>query len=58
MTKPTISRPKDRSLGAFKAWVTEIADRLVGKGKGGDISEAEWEKAWKEFWHEEKDTAD
>ncbi len=56
-TKPTLSRPKDKSLAAFKAWVTEIADRMFGKGKGGNIPEDEWERSWKEFWNGEETKA-
>lgn len=50
MNKPRLSRPKDKSLEAFKAGINEIADRMLGKGKGGDIPEDEWVRSWKEFW--------
>jgi len=28
-SKVTFSRPKDKSVGAYKAWIMEIAERLT-----------------------------
>lgn len=47
--KPTLSRPKDRSLQAFKAWVLEIADRM-GVKNGRDLTDDQWAARHKAFW--------
>ena len=44
------SRPKDRSFEAYKAWITEIAERLTTDKNKLKMTEAEWIQSWKEFW--------
>jgi len=49
--KVTLSRPKDKSLEAFKAWINELATRLTGSADDdGSMSEDDWKKAHEEFW--------
>ena len=48
----TMSRPKDRSLDAFKAWIMDIAGRLTTAKDGVRLTEAEWAEFWKDFWKE------
>jgi sulfur relay (sulfurtransferase) DsrC/TusE family protein len=45
----TFSRPKDKSLEAYKAWMSEIAARLTTQ-KSIKLTEEEWRKSWKDFW--------
>lgn len=44
--------PKDKSLEAYKIWVTEIAERLTTKKDTIELTEAEWMASWKEYWKE------
>ena len=53
--KVMISRPKDKGLEAFKAWMTEVMVGLRGEGGGSSISEERWEEAWAEFWRDKSD---
>jgi len=48
----TLSRPKDRSVEAYKAWMMEIASRLTTEPKAIKLTQAEWVASWKEFWTE------
>ena len=48
----TLSRPKDRSVEAYKAWMMEIAIRLTTEPKAIKLTQAEWVASWKEFWTE------
>ena len=50
--KVTSSGPQDKSLQAFKAWIIEIANRLTTNPSEIKLTEAEWNKYWKEFWSE------
>ena len=50
--KPTISRPKDNSLEAYKAWLMEIIKRLTKEGTEVRLTEDEWIASWKEYWEE------
>lgn len=46
------SRPKDRSLEAYKDWIHEIARRLTTRSTQIELTEAEWIVFWKDFWKE------
>ena len=48
----TLSRPKDRSVEAYKAWMMEIAGRLTTEPRAIKLTQAEWVASWKEFWTE------
>ena len=48
----TLSRPKDKSVEAYKAWMMEIARRLTTEPSAIKLSRAEWLANWKEFWTE------
>jgi hypothetical protein len=50
--KVTFSRPKDKSVEAYKAWVTEIAKRLTTQHTIIKLTEAEWVANCEEFWRE------
>lgn len=52
----TYTRPLDRSLEAYKAWIQNMVIRLGGSG--GDMTDAEWEAAWREFWSDTGDETD
>ena len=43
----TLSRPKDKSLEAFKAWIKEINKKFGGKET---LTDAQYEAGWKKFW--------
>jgi hypothetical protein len=46
----TSSRPKDESLEAYKAWISDIASRLTTKKTTITFTEEEWIENWQEFW--------
>lgn len=46
------SRPKDQSLEAYKAWITEIANRLTTQKTAINLTEEEWIENWEEFWEQ------
>lgn len=48
--KFAVSRPKDRSLKAYKAWMMEIAEQLTTEKIGIKWTEEEWIAKWKKFW--------
>jgi hypothetical protein len=48
MTGRTFTRPIDRSLEAYKAWIQNMVVRLGGSG--GDMTEEQWIEAHREFW--------
>jgi hypothetical protein len=50
--KVTFSRPKDKSVEAYKAWIMEIAERLTTEKNKIQLTEAEWRLHWKEYWTE------
>ena len=47
-----VSRPKDKSLEAYKTWITEIAKRLTTEKATLEWTDEEWTKNWKEYWKE------
>jgi hypothetical protein len=50
--RKSFSRPKDKSLEAFKAWIQGIRIQLTGKEEDdGSMTEEKWIASWKEFWH-------
>jgi hypothetical protein len=51
--KVTIFRPKDESLEAYKAWMTELAKNLTTEPI--KWTEEEWVANWKKFWKQESD---
>jgi hypothetical protein len=46
----TLSRPKDKSLKAFKEWILSLTEVLSGKPQEDDWTRGKWTKEWKEFW--------
>jgi len=51
MTEKSVlfSRPQDESLEAFKAWITEFVEHLIGPHES-TLTEEEWLDAWQKFW--------
>lgn len=49
-TPVILSRPKDTSLQAYKAWILEIAEKMTGKPAVNNLSDDQWVKKWQEFW--------
>ena len=47
-----LSRPKDKNLEAYKAWISEMV-HITGKKSDNSMSESEWEQAWKDFWNKD-----
>lgn len=45
-----LSRPKDRSLEAFKEWITNMVRKLNPSAPEEVIPDSEWEADWKTFW--------
>jgi len=45
----TFTRPLDRSLEAYKAWIRRMVAAMGGGGER-TMTDAEWEAAWREFW--------
>ena len=48
--KRFLSRPKDRTLEAYKAWMTEIIDRMLPSDNPRVMTDQDWEDGWKIFW--------
>jgi len=48
----SFSRPKDKSLEAFKNWIQGVV-RRVNPDAEDTMTDADWEKSWKEFWGKE-----
>ena len=46
----TFSRPKDKSVESYKAWMMEIARRLTTEPNAIKLTQAEWMANCKEFW--------
>ena len=48
-----VTRPTDRSLEAYKAWMRELAQKLE---KNGEVkwTEEEWIANWKKFWKDKR----
>jgi len=55
--KVTLSRPKDKSLEAYKAWITEITLRLNPNAKE-TLTEEQWVDRWKRFWAKVEESSD
>lgn len=50
-----VSRPKDKSLEAYKTWMIGIAKRPTTEKTGIKWSEEEWKANWKKYWQERPD---
>jgi len=50
--RTTISRPRDKSVEAYKAWIMEIAQWLTTAKELIQFTEKEWLTSWKEYWQE------
>ena len=47
---PTVSRPEDDSLEAYKAWIA--GKQLAQENTKIKFTQAEWLAGWKEYWRE------
>ena len=46
-----LSRPKDETLEAYKAWMQEMIEHLTGrKSPDGSITDEEWVQYHTNFW--------
>jgi hypothetical protein len=54
---PFFSRPKDKSLEAYKEWILSIERALTGKAEDTWPAE-EWEKRWRAFYKEDEQPPD
>ena len=48
--KPTLSRPKDKSLEAYKDSIKELARKFTTQEHEIDLTEKEWIESWEEYW--------
>ena len=46
-----LSRPKDKTLESFKAWIREINKKFGGKET---LTDEQYETGWKKFWKGKK----
>lgn len=51
------SGPKDGSLEAFKAWISELVNRFTSNKAEIEMTEQEWIRYWKEYWRENNNKA-
>lgn len=51
------SRPTDKSLQAYKDWITGVVKR-INPNSEDTMTEAEWVESWKEFWSKAKGVKD
>ena len=49
----TVSRPRDKSVEAYKLWILEIAGKLTTEQSKLQLTETEWAANWKDYWNEE-----
>ena len=49
MTDNFSSRPRDKSLQAFKDWIGDVYQAL-NPGATDTLTEEQWVEKWKEFW--------
>ena len=54
--KPIFSRPKDRSLEAFKSWIGNMVDKIKPGVEDNSMSEQDWIEAHKAFWEKVEKT--
>lgn len=50
----TFSRPRDKSVEAYKAWMMQIAERLTTERNKIELTDAEWLLHCKEYWKEKQ----
>jgi hypothetical protein len=46
----TVTRPQDRSLEAYKAWMMDLAKKLTTGSAELKWTEEEWITNWKKYW--------
>lgn len=50
-TRDYLTRPRDKSLEAFKEWIEAITRKIKGSSEENrSISEYEWVYLWEDFW--------
>ena len=49
MTDKFYSRPKDRSLQAYKDWIMGVMKRILPDAED-TMTEEKWVESWKKFW--------
>ena len=53
--KVAVSRPKDRSLEAYKVWMLDIYKKLTTQQGKIKLTEEDWIANWTEYWKEHSD---
>ena len=55
MEKPELylDQPEDRSLAAFKRFISETMEALGGNMTEGRLTEEQWVAKWQKFWENE-----
>jgi hypothetical protein len=51
-TRLAPTRPKDRSLKAYKVWMRELIRRFTTWEGDMQLTEREWRESWQEYWKE------
>jgi hypothetical protein len=51
----SFSRPKDKSLASYKAWIFEITRRLTTQKTEMKLTDEEWVANWKEYWKDKSE---
>lgn len=55
--KVLVSRPKDETLEAYKAWMQEMIEHLTGrKSPDGSVTDEKMAEYHKNFWRGQKTT--
>jgi hypothetical protein len=55
--RAAMSGPKNSSLEAFKAWISELLSRFTSNKAEIAMTEQEWIRYWKEYWRENNNKA-
>ena len=46
------TRPKDKSLEAYKIWIRELMRQFTTSDAAIQLTEGEWRENWQEYWKE------
>jgi hypothetical protein len=55
MKRIFFSRPKDKSLQAYKAWIQNMLKRINPDANDNSMSEEKWIENWQQFWSKADD---
>jgi hypothetical protein len=57
MKRIFFSRPRDKSLQAYKAWILNTLKRINPDAKDDSMTEEKWIEHWQKFWSKADDIA-